>query len=853
MASCDDPVPEPASIKLDPTTAELTETGETVHIKAVVIDEDGDPMNDIAIDWVSSDTLVATVSETGVVTAVESGTAKVTATAEALSAEATVTVVIDKEREALVALYEATGGDNWSGRDGWLSDDPVSEWFGVWTNEEGKVKWIVLALNGLSGSLPPEIGDLTQLSALHLHYNELSGSIPPEMGSLTELIGLRLHFNNLSGSIPPELGNLDNLTDMRLYNNQLTGPIPAELGDLANLDILYLENNELSGEIPGELGNLSRLTELRLGNNELSGPFPVGLTGLANVESVNLVGNPLSGPLPDEIGDMARLQRLSLAESGLSGLLPLGMTRLGNLSVLILGGTGLCVPDDDDFRAWLETIPKRRIPSCEGMGDGSAAYLTQAVQSREYPVPLVAGEEALLRVFVVAPAAEGDTIPLVRATFYLDGEEEVVEIERGSSIIGDEVNEGSLSASANVAIKASLIRPGLEMVVEIDPDTTMDLELGVMQRIPETGRAALEVRRMSDFELTLIPFLWASNPDSAILDITEDLSTDDDLLWQINTLLPVGEMDLEIHDPVVSSSNSAFSLLSQTGAIRTAESGTGYYMGTMSGQVTGAAGVAYVPGWISFSIPDSTVMAHELGHNLSLDHAPCGGAGFPDPSFPQSDGSIGAWGYDFESGALVNPSVSDLMTYCDPTWVSDYYFTNSLRHRLAVEDDDDSAPEGGTAQSLLVWGGTDPDGVPYLEPAFVIDARPYLPRSGGSHRLSGATADGAEVFALNFDMPVMADAEGRGSFSFSLPVQPGWAEDLARITLSGPSGSVTLDTDSDRPAAIVRDPRTGKVRGIFTDMPRGTTAADILVAHGFDPGLEVFFSRGIPDAAAWRR
>ena len=415
------------------------------------------------------------------------------------------------------------------------------------------------------------------------------------------------------------------------------------------------------------------------------------------------------------------------------------------------------------------------------------------------------------------------------------------------------MNEGSLDASANAEIPASVIRPGLEMVVEIDPDTTMDPDLGVMQRIPETGRLAVDVRSMPDLGFTLIPFLWESNPDSAIIDLTEDLSKDDDLLWQINTLLPVGEMDLEIHDPVVSSSNSAFSLLSQTGAIRTAESGTGYYMGTMSGQITGAAGVAYVPGWVSFSIPDSAVMAHELGHNLSLYHAPCGGAGGPDPSFPQSDGTIGAWGYDFETGALVDPSVRDLMTYCDPTWVSEYYFTNSLRHRLVLESDEDSAPEGGTAQSLLVWGGTDPDGVPYLEPAFVIDARPYLPRTGGSHRLIGATLDGAEVFALNFDMPVMADAEGRGSFSFSLPVQPGWAEDLDRITLSGPSGFVTLDPDSDRPATIVRDPRTGKVRGIFTDMPRGTTAADIIVAHGFDPGLEVFFSRGIPDAAAWRR
>ena len=879
IGACEDPVPpppEPASITLSPTTVELTSVGETARIRAEVKDEDGQVIVDYAVKWETGDTSVATVSQAGLVRAEGAGTAPITATAGLLSADATVTV--DLERAALVALYEANGGDDWENREGWLSDDPLSAWYGVETNPDGQVvvlelpfnglsgslppeignlaqlRELYLPFNGLSGSLPPEIGNLTELRELYLQYNHLSGSLPPEIGNLTELRELWLDSNSLSGSIPPELGNLSSLVQLRLNNNAFTGPIPAELGNLANVQRLYAHENALSGEIPAELGDLSNLTDLWLGETDLSGPFPVGLTRLANLGRLMLVGNPHTGTLPDEIGDMASLEILLLANSGLSGLLPAGMTRLQRLEELMLGGTGLCAPDDDDFQAWLEGVSKRRVPSCAEPGGGSAAYLTQTVQSRVYPVSLVAGEEALLRVFVVAPAAEDDTIPLVRATFYLNGEvEEVVEIEPGSSLIGDEVNEGSLEASANAEVPASVIQPGLEMVVEIDPEGTMDQELGVMQRIPETGRAAVKVRQMPDLEFTLIPFLWETDPDSAILDITEDLSADDELLWAINTLLPVEDIDLEIHDPVVSTSNSAYSLLNRTGAIRVAESGTGYFMGTMSGRVTGAAGVAYVPGWYSFSIPDSSVMAHELGHNLSLYHAPCGGAGGPDPSFPQPGGTIGAWGYDFDSGELVKPSIYDLMSYCDPTWISEFYFTNSLRHRLAVETEGDLARQAAPARSLLIWGGADPDGVPHLEPVFVIDARPSLPRAGGVYRLSGAAEDGAELFGLNFDMPVVADAEGRGSFAFTLPVQPGWATDLARITLSGPDGSFTLDTDSHSPGAIVRDPRTGQVRGIFTGLPRGSTAADVLAGHDFEPGFELYFSRGIPDAAAWRR
>ena len=711
-----------------------------------------------------------------------------------------------------------------------------------------------LSYNELAGTVPPEIGELVQLRTLYLESNNLFGAIPPEIGNLTGLSLLWLHSNGLSGSIPPELGNLASLARLALYNNDLTGSIPGEIGGLTNLAQMYIHNNKLSGDLPDEFGNLVNLSELRMGGNDFSGPFPVVLTRLPSIDTLVLVGSGYTGTLPDEIGDMASLTRLLLTDSDLSGLLPQGMTRLQELSELILHGTGLCAPKDDEFQAWLEGVIKRRIPSCENPVEGSVAYLTQAVQSIEYPVPLVAGEEVLLRVFVVAPAAAGDTVPKVRATFFVDGEEAgVVEIPRGTSIIGDQMNEGSLNASVNARIPASVIQPGLEMVVEIDPDGTVAPELGVAQRIPETGRMAVDVRAMPDLELTLIPFLWSASPDSAILHITGDLSPGDPLLREIRDLLPVAEIDLNIHEPVVTNSNNAFSMLAQTVAIRAAEGGTGYFMSTMSGSVTGARGVAYVPGWTSFSIPDSSIMAHELGHNLSLYHAPGCGAGRPDISFPQSDGTIGAWGYDFLTGMLVDPSISDLMSYCDPTWISEFFFTNSLRHRLVWEAPERSVRPAAPTLSLLVSGGVGEDGRPYLGPAFVIDAPPSLPRSSGAYRLRGATTGGAELFSLQFEMPVIADAEDRGSFAFAVPAQVAWANELARITLSGPAGSVTLDTETARPGAIVRDPRTEQVRGFFTDLPPGTTAAEVLAAHDFERGMELLFSRGIPDPRAWRR
>ena len=123
------------------------------------------------------------------------------------------------DREALVALYNATDGENWNEIANWLSDAPLDEWEGVTTNDDGRVTRLGLHENALSGEIPPELGSLSNLTALSLSVNELSGEIPPELGSLSNLTALGLHENALSGEIPAELGSLSNLTKLSLGGN----------------------------------------------------------------------------------------------------------------------------------------------------------------------------------------------------------------------------------------------------------------------------------------------------------------------------------------------------------------------------------------------------------------------------------------------------------------------------------------------------------------------------------------------------------------------------------------------------------------------------------------------------------
>ena len=177
---------------------------------------------------------------------------------------------------------------------------------------------------------------------------------------------------------------------------------------------------------------------------------------------------------------------------------------------------------------------------------------------------------------------------------------------------------------------------------------------------------------------------------------------------------------------------------------------------------------------------------------------------------------------------------------------------DNLRLRLNDAGNAQAPLDTVWTQALLLWGGIDADSVPFLEPVFVIDAPPALPRSAGDYRLTGRTGGGTALFSLAFDMPEVADGNGSSSFVFVLPVRPGWEGSLASITLSGPDGSVTLDGDSDRPMAILRNPRSGQVRGILRDVPQADAAAALAPQAGPD-SLDVLFSRGIPDVAAWSR
>jgi len=820
------------------------------------------------------------------------------------------------ERDILEALYHATGGDDWHRSDNWLTGAPLDQWYGVNTDQAGNVTGLSLANNFVVGRIPPEFGGLTHLTRLHLHrnwllegplpleffdlaelrelvlgdtdigggvppeigqlanlrqliwagsgltgalppelgdltnlevldmgpwrtLNYLSGPIPAELGNLTNLRVLNLYRNNLEGAIPPELAGLSSLEELILANNALSGAIPAGLGNLANLSDLILFNNDLTGSIPSSLGNLSALDDLYLYGNGLSGPVPASLGNLNALVRLRLEDNALTGGLPAELGDLASLDQLWVGgNNGMTGPVPTSFTRLAQLETFKAGDTGLCAPQDAGFLDWLRRVPFHRLSRCEP----TLAYLTQTVQSREHPVPLVAGRPALLRVFVASPQGVGTAMPEVQATFYVGGAQvHTAQIASGSATIPAHADESSLDHSANADIPGSVIRAGLEVVIEVDPNGTLNPGLGIQRRIPATGRMAIEVVELPDFPLALVPFLYEPNPDRDILDITAGMAADPEnhpMLAPTKRFLPIGRWDVWLHDPVLTSTQNGFTILRETEMMRRMEGRFGYWLGMQTPIRYGLYGVAYdIPSWTSFSQALPTTVAHEIGHNMGLWHAPCGGAGGPDPLYPHPWGVIGAWGYDRQKRRLVSPHTPDLMSYCGGQWMSEYHLANAFRHRMKTEQ---AYGDWNMTRSLLVWGGVDAEGGLYLEPSFIADALPGLPPAGNDYLLMATTADGREAFSYTFDMPETLDVDdGRSGFVFAIPVT--WEGAISRIRVSGGDASFVLDGDTDLPMTILRDPVTGQVRAILR-----RPVAQAMDAVG-EPNFEVLFSRGIPE------
>ena len=260
--------------------------------------------------------------------------ASLTSDADGIQSRST---TVDQDRAALIALYHATGGNGWTNNLNWLSAEPLSTWYGVTVDSDGRVERLQLVQNRLIGEIPDEIGQLNRLEFLNLSLNELSGSIPTTIGNLTQLDTLGFSSNQLTGSIPSEIGRLDNLRVLGLVGNRLSGPIPVEIGHLGRLEHLILAENQLTGQVPDSIGDLARLAHLVLYSNKLTGNIPPAVGDLSQLQSLHINDNRLTGQMPTQLDKLTNLRRIYAAGNLFFGCLPRHLATIGEGDVRALG------------------------------------------------------------------------------------------------------------------------------------------------------------------------------------------------------------------------------------------------------------------------------------------------------------------------------------------------------------------------------------------------------------------------------------------------------------------------------------------------------------------------------------
>lgn len=174
------------------------------------------------------------------------------------------------QRFALATLFYSANGLAWKDREFWLSHNAHEcTWWGseelpcdqeveVGSTDYVGLKHLMLNGNGLSGTLPPQVGLLTSLETLNLDDNSLQGGLPDEVGNMTQIIKIDLTTNQLTGKIPITMGNLMNLEQIYMEQNQLTGNIPRALAS-PPLKYVRLSSNNMRGTVYPELCSIRSL------------------------------------------------------------------------------------------------------------------------------------------------------------------------------------------------------------------------------------------------------------------------------------------------------------------------------------------------------------------------------------------------------------------------------------------------------------------------------------------------------------------------------------------------------------------------------------------------------------------
>jgi len=375
--------------------------------------------------------------------------------------------------------------------------------------------------------------------------------------------------------------------------------------------------------------------------------------------------------------------------------------------------------------------------------------ITQSVQTPRNSVPLVAGRPTIVRVYVQTDGgvpSEDITVALTGTR----GGKALAPVVAGPLPVALAASRADYGSSFNALLPSDWLSGEVSMTIHVDSGNGVD----EIDEANNSTAAQLKFNSVPPLDLVIVPVQYNDTPSGR----TYPAPTEDTVSDWIMRAYPLSKVNVAIHAPVSftgdlksssqwadTDANPNNDLLGLITYLKQTEnpSGSEVYYGLVS---AGTRANTWLPtsggfilgiGWIGLrastglevsAFPElpttSEVAAHEIGHNLGRKHAPCAPSGPPagiDPSYPAADASIVQFGLDVGAGELYSPSVAkDMMSYCEPRWVSDYTYTGLYQSQRATL----LAAGAAAPPALLIRAGFDASGAASLAPIYALSGVP---------------------------------------------------------------------------------------------------------------------------------
>ncbi len=390
--------------------------------------------------------------------------------------------------------------------------------------------------------------------------------------------------------------------------------------------------------------------------------------------------------------------------------------------------------------------------------------------SNTFSVAVLANRELLVRAFVtgIMPVPSASVVIVTPG-----GPDQTFPMQTPPAIDGTLPGDETLTDSHYAVIPGAAVQANSSLRIEVGTGANQ-------VRFPASGNMDLAVVDPGPMEITFVPVTYQGSTPT--IDTTA-------FLRQALQVLPIGEYDVQVRTPYVfSGAYDLDQLLIEMADLRDLDNSNRLYHGVIippGGSTSGTAGIGYVGYPVSVSIDlggEFFIVAHEMGHNLDLSHAPGCSSPNPDPQFPQNDGSIGSWGYDIFSDSLVSPNgmVRDFMTYCNNLWVSDYHFNKALAHRAQSPIGFAPVPSGigqaanpASKKGLTISGRLDPRNNLTkfrMVPTGRVAPNRMLGKSiEKDYEFLAWDANGVQVIRARFGAMGIPDLDERRGFVFNVP------------------------------------------------------------------------------------